>query len=64
MKSKTGEIMEIYVQGGTTMGLIRMKDEVIDVPLMLVMDAKRGDRVIIESGIALSAALAEKASKN
>jgi hypothetical protein len=64
MKGTVGEILEIYIQGGTTMGMIRVKGDIMDVPLMLVMDAKRGDRVVIESGIAVSSAHPEKVSKN
>jgi hypothetical protein len=64
MKGTVGEILEIYIQGGTTMGMIRVKGDITDVPLMLVMDAKRGDRVVIESGIAVSSAHPEKVSKN
>ncbi|MFI5252592.1 MAG: hypothetical protein ACHQQQ_09215 [Bacteroidota bacterium] len=64
MKGHIGEIIEIYILGGTTMGLIRIKGELIDVPLMLLMDAKKGDRIIVGSGIALSLAASEKIIKN
>jgi hydrogenase maturation factor len=64
MKGTVGEILEIYIQGGTTMGMVRVKGDVMDVPLMLVMDAKKGDRVIIESGIAVDSMHPEKVSKN
>lgn len=64
MKSIIGEIIEIFIQGGSTKGLVRIKGGLIEVPLLLVMNAKKGDRVIIESGIAISTASAEDVSKN
>jgi hydrogenase maturation factor len=64
MKGVVGEILEIYIQGGTTKGLVRVKGDMVDVPLMLIMDAKKGDRVIIESGMAVSSVYPEKVSKN
>jgi hypothetical protein len=64
MKGTVGEILEIYIQGGTTMGMIRVKGDLVDVPLMLIMDAKKGDRVVIESGMAVSSVHPEKVSKN
>ncbi len=64
MKGSAGEILEIYIQGGPTMGMVRVKEDIVDVPLMLIMDAKKGDRVIVESGIAVASAHPEKVSKN
>ena len=41
-----------------------MKGDNVDVPLMLLMEAKKGDRIVIDSGIAISLLQPEKVSKN
>ena len=54
MNVLTGEIVEIYLEDGKTMGKVRVGDATADVGLTLLMAAKVRDRVLIDSGIALS----------
>jgi HupF/HypC family. len=54
MNVLTGKIVEIYLEDGRTMGKIRVGGAMTNVALMLLMDAKVHDRVLIDSGIALS----------
>jgi hydrogenase maturation factor len=50
----SGRIEEIYIEDGRTMGKIRVGNAYTRVPLLLVEEARVGDTVIIESGIAIS----------
>ncbi|MGA7162129.1 MAG: HypC/HybG/HupF family hydrogenase formation chaperone [Bacteroidota bacterium] len=58
----TGKIVEIYLEDGRTMGRIRVGAATTNVGLMLLMEAKVHDRVIFDSGIALSKIKEEKVS--
>jgi hydrogenase maturation factor len=49
-----GEIVEIYIEEGSTKGKIRVGGAFMRVPLMFLYDGKVGDKVLIESGIAIS----------
>jgi len=61
MNVLTGKIVEIYLEDGRTMGKVRVGAATINVGLMLLMDAKVHDRVLFESGTALSKVKEEKA---
>jgi hydrogenase maturation factor len=50
----TGELVEIFVADGTTMGKVSVRGAYMNVPLTFLMSAKAGDTVVIESGIAIS----------
>lgn len=54
MNIMTGEIIEIYIEDGTVMAKVRVRGAYVRVPLLLLMDAKVGDRILIESGVAIS----------
>jgi hydrogenase maturation factor len=54
MNVLTGEVVEIYVEDGKSMGKVSVNGAFAHVALMLLMDAKVGDTVLIDSGVALS----------
>ena len=54
MNLLSGQIEEIYVHEGMTMGKINIRGALIKVSLTLLMDAKVGDTILIESGVAIS----------
>ncbi len=54
MKQGMGEIVEILVKEGKPMGRILIDDEIVEVPLLLLLDARVGDRVDVDAGIAIS----------
>ncbi len=49
----TGEITEIYVSEGVPMATVRVAGALVRVPLALLMDARVGDRILVDSGIAI-----------
>ncbi len=51
---KTGQLVELYISNGTTIGKIFMDGTYIHVPMFFILDANIGDTVTIESGIATS----------
>ncbi len=54
MKQGMGEIVEILVKEGKPMGRILIDDEIVEVPLLLLLDARVGDHVDVDAGIAIS----------
>lgn len=54
MNLVSGQIEEIYIEGGTTVGRIRVGHAIIRVPLTVLIDAHVGDTIIVESGVAIS----------
>ena len=50
----SGELVEIYLEDGKTVGVVRVGRATTRVAMMLLMNAKVGDSVMIYSGIALS----------
>ncbi|MDP2887212.1 MAG: HypC/HybG/HupF family hydrogenase formation chaperone [Ignavibacteria bacterium] len=50
----SGQIEEIYVHEGMTMGKVNVRGAFLRVPLTFLMDAKIGDTIVIESGVAIS----------
>ena len=54
MTTLTAEILEIYVDEGLTYAKVRVGKALMRVLLLLLMDARVGDRILIESGVALS----------
>ncbi len=57
----TGKIVEIYLEDGKTMGKVRVGAATTNVGLILLMEAKVHDRVLIDSGIALAKVKEKKA---
>lgn len=56
----TGEIVEIYAEGGITMGKVRVGGVLLRVPLKLLPESKVGDMILMGSGVALSIIETEK----
>jgi hydrogenase maturation factor len=54
MNLLSGQIEEIYVHEGMTMGKINVRGALLNVSLTFLMDAKVGDTILIESGVAIS----------
>ncbi|HCV43822.1 MAG TPA: hypothetical protein DGH68_10100 [Bacteroidetes bacterium] len=54
MNLVTGRIVEIYVEGGTTKAKVGVAGAHFRVVMTLLMDAKVGDGVLIDSGVAIS----------
>jgi hydrogenase maturation factor len=50
----TGEVVDIYVDGWKTMGRVRISGALMHVPMMFLPDAKVGDRILIDSGVAIA----------
>ena len=49
-----GEIVEIYIRDGSTLAKVRVDGSYLNVPLLLLMNARVGDQVVIDAGIALT----------
>ncbi len=54
MNLLSGELTEIYIAEGTTMGKVRVGGAFTRVPLTFLMEAKVGDKILMESGVAIS----------
>ena len=50
----SGRIEEIYVREGVTLGKINVRGVFVKVPLVFLTEAKIGDTIVIESGVAIS----------
>jgi hydrogenase maturation factor len=50
----SGQIEEIFVSDGVTMGKVSVRGAYLKVPLTFLISAKVGDTVVIESGVAIS----------
>ncbi|MBI3585933.1 MAG: HypC/HybG/HupF family hydrogenase formation chaperone [Ignavibacteriales bacterium] len=50
----SGELVEIYIAEGTTMGKVRVGGAFMRVPLTFLMETKVGDKILMESGVAIS----------
>jgi len=48
-----GILTNIFIKEGTTMGTVNVHGAIFDVPLTLLLNAKIGDIIIIDSGIAI-----------
>jgi hydrogenase maturation factor len=49
-----GEIVEIFIKDGSTLARVRVDGSYLEVPLLLLMNARVGDQLIIDAGIAIS----------
>lgn len=54
MNLVTGRIVEIYVEGGITKAKVSAGGAHFRVVMTLLMDARVGDTVLIDSGVAIS----------
>ena len=64
MNLVSGQIEEIYVHEGMTIGKVNVRGAFLRVPLTFLMDAKIGDTIVIESGVAISKTDPESQSKS
>ncbi len=53
MNLVSGEIVNIYVEDGMTMAKIQVRGAFYRVPLTFISEVKVGDRVLVESGVAI-----------
>ncbi len=63
MSHMKGKIIEIYVKDGSTTGKVLVDGSYLHVPLLLLLNAKVGDEIIIDAGIALSRVQEKHTSK-
>jgi len=54
MNVLTGRIAEIFIEGGITKAKVSVGGALFKVAMMLLMEAKVGDKVMVESGVAIS----------
>ena len=60
-----GEVLEVLTEEGILMGRVRVRGATKKIPLGLLTDAVRGDRVLICDGLAIGkVAAAERGEKN
>jgi hydrogenase maturation factor len=50
----TGRIMKIDEDGGYRMAVVSVSGASVTVPLLLLPDAKTGDHILIEGGVAIA----------
>jgi hydrogenase maturation factor len=58
----TGKIVEIYLEGGIAKAKLSVGGAYVRVPLMLLMDVRVGDEVLVEAGVAISKVEAKQPS--
>ena len=54
MNLVTGRIVEIYIEGGTTKAKVSVGGAHVRVMMTFLMEARVGDEILIESGLALT----------
>ncbi len=54
MNLLTGEIAEIFIEGGTTTASVSVHGVLVRVSLIFLPEAHIGDTILIESGVAIS----------
>jgi len=59
----TGQIEEIFVNDGMTMGKVSVRGAYLKVPLTFLISAKVGDTIVIESGVAISKSEQERTNE-
>jgi hydrogenase maturation factor len=64
MNIMTGQIEEIFVKEGMTMGKVSVRGACVKVPLTFLMEARVGDKIVIESGVAISRSEQEQPNEN
>ena len=56
MTDVTGKIIDIYLDGGSAKAEVRVGGKTVRVPLTLLMEARVGDIVVVQSGMAVAKA--------
>ena len=64
MNLVTGEIVEIYLEDGTTMATVSVSGALMRVALIFVPEAHVGDTILVESGVAISRVKQEEIREN
>jgi len=59
----TGDIEEIYVEDGSAIARVNVRGAMVRVPLTFLLEAKVGDTILIESGVAISKVEPEQAQE-
>ena len=54
MNLVTGRILDIYIEGGITKAKVSVAGAQFRVVMTFLMDAKVGDNVLVDSGVAIS----------
>lgn len=54
MNVSSGRIVEIYLDGGIAKAKVSVGGVLVHVSLMLLMEARVGDEIVIQSGLATS----------
>ncbi len=52
MNTITGVLEELYIENGTTKGIVKTDNGNRSVPLFFILNARAGDTVVIDAGIA------------
>ena len=63
MNLVSGRIEEIYVDEGMTMGKVNVRGAFMRVPLTFLVEARVGDTIVMESGVAISRTEQEPATQ-
>lgn len=50
----TGRVTEIYIEGGTTRAKVSVGGAQFSVVMTLLMDARVGDEILVDGGVAIS----------
>ena len=63
MNLVSGVIEEIFVRDGMTTGKVSVRGAYLKVPLTFLIDARVGDTIVIESGVAIAKSREEHPSE-
>lgn len=64
MNIVSGEIDEIFIEDGAPMAKMKIEGTTVRVSLMFLTEARVGDTILIESGLAISNVRPEKVAEN
>ena len=64
MNLVSGEIVEIYIEDGTAVARVSVRGAVTRASLMFLPEARVGDTILMESGVAISKVQPEKVKEN
>lgn len=64
MNLVSGEIIEIFIEDGTAVARVSVRGAQMKVSLMFLPEARTGDTILVESGVAISRVQLEKIKEN
>jgi len=64
MNLVSGEIVEIYIEDGAAVARVSVRGAVTHASLMFLPEARVGDTILMESGVAISKVQPEKVKEN